>query len=141
MISTQHLDPNKKYLFRYFDNQMNWEYKTEIQINREAYEILSETKCGYWILLSGFYWPRHEIPRKYKKFVLDIPPRNSFSKNPPRRYAYLDSKAAYTSFIIRKNAQAKHLERGLERCKRVLEMIKNKDKSCEFLTGVDFYSD
>ncbi len=136
-----HLDPNKEYLLRYFDNQMNWESKTELQINLEAFEILSKTKCGYWILKGGSYWPRDKIPRRCKKFVLSIPPLTPFSKYPPRRYAYLDKEAAYLSFIIRKNAQAKHLERGLERCNRVLEMIKNKDKVKEFRTGVDFYSD
>jgi len=133
-------DPNKEYLYRYFDNVINWESKTKYQINLEAFEIIKETPCGYWIKISDSYWPRTVIPKDCQKFVLKIQKSSDY---PPKRYAYTTKKDAYTSFKIRKNRQKKHQEHALKRCNIILKMIENDEtekeishyESLNFITG------
>ena len=136
-----YIDPNKEYLYRYFDNVLEWESKIKYQINLEAYEIIKETRCGYWIKISDSYWPRDVIPKDCQKFVLKWDFRNNY--RPPKRFAYATKEDAYTSFKIRKDQQKGHQERALKRCNIILKMIENNEiekeiskyESLNFITG------
>ena len=125
-----YIDPNKEYLYRYFDNVLEWESKTKYNINLESYEIIKETPCGYWIKISDSYWPKTVIPKDCQKFVLKNNTKNS--GYPPKRYAYATKEDAYTSFKIRKNRQKGHQEHALKRCNIILKMIENNETEKEF---------
>ena len=138
------IDPNKEYLYRYMDMQIVYADRTVIQIHCFAYEIIKRTDKGYWIKMSDSYWPRGKndpIPRDCQKFVLDLSNfRHLNSFYPPKRFAYESIDHAATSFKIRKARQQGHIERQLERVKRVNKMIEDGEFKTNFPHRVYSYS-
>ena len=82
----------------------------------QTFELIKETKCGYWI---GYEWD--------KKWV---------SKTARKRFAYPTIEEAKESYLQRKYRQVAILEVKLKKAKTCLEMAKGK---IETYYDLDFF--
>lgn len=119
------LDPKMQYLYRYVDRYTHYyEGPTVVTIYCFAYLIISETEKGYWIKTSDSYWPRNEVPKHCKKFVLKYGASDRAGRfKLLRRWAYSSVEDAWKSFKIRKFRQREHLEDQLQHVTRVEGLI------------------
>ena len=107
------------YLHRYDDRTYGvlneWEEisGSYAKVEESRYKVLSETQCGYWIVIYAF-----DIDdRKNRKWV---------SKTAKKRYAYPTKNEAMISFKARKNRQIKILTNQLNNVKSVLRSVENR---------------
>lgn len=92
-------------------------YTNGLQIEKQKFKVIKETRCGYWIKLFSMF--------DDKKWV---------SKGGKKRYAYPTEEEALTSFIARKKRQIKILEGKLRFAKIALykgQEIERKMKTVE----------
>jgi len=107
-------------LYRYYDVQYSAgcdEYDNDlgpgrVGINLIEFEVIRETRCGFWIATKYcFNAPGEKIPRNCQKFV---------NMNANKKYACKTKEEAKESFIARKRRQIQILSCGIERAKKAL---------------------
>lgn len=94
--------------YRYHDYQSH----NGINIDLSEFELLRETKCGYWIIPMCFVdYSNIKTVEKVKRWI---------SKTSSKRFAYPTKKEAAGNLICRKRKQIKHSEYFMNRAKEAL---------------------
>jgi hypothetical protein len=81
------------------------------------YTDIAETRCGYWVVPSGYEYLANKNPefaKKKRRFVL---------KTGRKRYCYPTKEQAWRSFVIRSKRSVEHCERHLRESKAVLKKV------------------
>lgn len=99
-----------------------WRDLETVDVWCDEYEVIKETRCGYWIADYPQKDPDKAIKDKWTwtKWV---------SKGGKKRYAYPTKEEALESFIIRKHRQVGHARRHLDFAEKSLKQAEHLEKT------------
>ncbi len=83
-------------------------FDNKYKLRLEVFDVIKETKHGYWISQKGF--------SSWKKFVLKVS---------AKRYAYPTKEQALNNFILRTRSAKKYAEANLKHANAFIEAFEN----------------